>query len=97
MNNNQSTAIDNKKPSRKYHYLGMLAFGSLYSIFLRVVIEGEVFTAHERMAESVYWISNGLGGGSVFLLLGFLITSWKGINAGWFAVFIWAFFSYMGS
>ena len=89
MNSENKLNINKKTPSQLAHYIGILAFGWLYSFVLNVLILGAPFT--------IYAISNALGGGVAFLLVGWLFTAWKGKKIGWVMVLIFAFFMFMGA
>lgn len=85
------TSISQTKDNLSFtnHYLGIFAFGWLYSLIIDSLILSNSLT--------IYSISGALGGGIAFIFLGWVFTLWKGIKVGWIAVFILAFFIFIGS
>lgn len=86
---NTTTSQIKANLSFRNHYLGILAFGWIYSLIVDNLIL--------RNSLTVYSILEALGGGIVLLFLGWVFTLWKGPKIGWIAVFIFALFMFMGA
>jgi len=89
MNTESGLEDTNKKPSYRNHYIGMLVFGWIYNIAL--------FSSTTNNSAVIELIIEGLGAGTIYLLIGYLFTIWKGPNIGWAVIFIWGIFSFFGT